>query len=1037
MSTRVNGHRLLHRLHDRRCGSLLPGLLVLVIAFAPFAAGATARQTDVGVRAISMGGAFVAVGSDATAIYWNPAAIAALQRQELDLDYADHFGLGLNEAHLSYVLPATEHHAIGIDWFHRGFDDVSGGLGLKSGFDRIAFAYGYRNGIRRLRPWIGNTSIGIAAKYVSQDADLDGQSVMSASGLGLDLGLLVPLPHNLRLGFSVQDIGGTSVEHDSGRNEQIFDANYRMGLAYKPPIEGLTLAADIDDHARVGVEYWIASQLALRAGLKTELDTPESRSDATTATFGVGVKHRYAELDYAYERHPVLDVTHYTSLSLSYNPRVVTIKDATVRPNPIFRSLYQHYQENDFFDVVIGNSAPEPIEATVGIMLPKMMTVPHQETVVLPAQSTEKYTFKVTFDEDLFNQPEASYDNFVLPVVSVSYTRGRRDQTVDKQLERVYVAGKGKLSWNVEGMAAAFVTPADLAISGMARGLVQIYDELLSGKFNRSNIGKAVILFDAMGVHSLSYQADQKTPFANVSDDKTIFDTVQYPSELLYKEEGVDTKIGDCDDLTVLYASLLENLSIDTAFLEANDPGKGHIYLMFDSGIPSDRVEDHFLSSAEYVAWEGRIWIPIETTMFGFTFGDAWRNGVAEYKRLKPLKLIDEVYVQKWMQIYKPAVLPPVIIELPSMADVDSLLSRDIAYLDQRTDQIALSAVTSLETADGAYDAGVAYLRANHLEKALGMFDRALGMNSSHADAINARGVVLTKRGAYDEALELFRRALELDDNNGFRMNIALAYYMKGERESANLMFEGVVALDKSYSQLFDFLADVGAAEEFYEVGVSYLRQSNLEKALEQFDQAEAADPQFPDAINARGVVLSRQGRYQEALEQFELAAQMDTDQLGYRLNVALAYHLLGNPKRAETLYRQVVAVDDDYEGLFDFLEATESAEQYYQLAAGYMQQSRWDKAVEYLEYALSGDPEMGDAHNALGVVLTRQGDYDGAYSAFSQAETLMPTNTGVMINMSIVRYLQGRRHEAAVLYRQVVEMDSRYEGFIDFLIKE
>ena len=79
----------------------------------------------------------------------------------------------------------------------------------------------------------------------------------------------------------------------------------------------------------------------------------------------------------------------------------------------------------------------------------------------------------------------------------------------------------------------------------------------------------------------------------------------------------------------------------------------------------------------------------------------------------------------------------------------------------------------------------------------------------------------------------------------------------------------------------------------------------------------------------------------------------------------------------------------------------------------------------------------MGDAHNALGVVLTRQADYEGAYAAFSKAEEFMPTNAGVMINMAIVRYLQGRRHEAAVLYRQVVEMDSRYEGFLDFLTKQ
>ena len=85
----------LHRLRDRLLhrGGLLPHLVVVALAVTPSTSGTGGRQTDVGVRAISMGGAFVAVGSDATAIYWNPAAIAALQRQELNLGYADHFGL--------------------------------------------------------------------------------------------------------------------------------------------------------------------------------------------------------------------------------------------------------------------------------------------------------------------------------------------------------------------------------------------------------------------------------------------------------------------------------------------------------------------------------------------------------------------------------------------------------------------------------------------------------------------------------------------------------------------------------------------------------------------------------------------------------------------------------------------------------------------------------------------------------------------------------------------------------------------------------
>ena len=105
------------------------------------AEGATSKQTDVGVRAIAMGGAFVAVANDASALNWNPAAIAALQRQEIDLSYADRFGLGLTESYMGYVLPLTESHAIGLDWFHRGFNDVSRGLGLDAGQNRLGIAY--------------------------------------------------------------------------------------------------------------------------------------------------------------------------------------------------------------------------------------------------------------------------------------------------------------------------------------------------------------------------------------------------------------------------------------------------------------------------------------------------------------------------------------------------------------------------------------------------------------------------------------------------------------------------------------------------------------------------------------------------------------------------------------------------------------------------------------------------------------------------------------------------------------------------------
>lgn len=1007
--------------------SLLASLVICLAAASSIVA--TGKRPAVGARAIAMGGAFAAVTSDASAVYWNPAALASLQRQELAFTHADRYGLGLNTSYLAYSLPLADNHALGLDWHHQGFGDSE----LDYHKHAFALAYGYRNGVSRLRRYLGNCAVGVSARYISQDVDLDSRALMSAGGWGWDAGITVPLPFGAMLGLMVQDVGGTSLEHGTGLNETVFAASYRAGLSCQP-VEGVTVAGGLDDEIRLGAEYWVRGVLALRAGMHSELDTPESFADATSASFGFGIKYRFAQFDYAYEHHPVLEPTHYTAMSLAYNPAVVSIKGATIKPSPVFRSLYRYYEETDFVDVVLGNSAQEPVEATVGISVPRVMKTPHLETVVLPPQSKAKYAFGITFDHHMFNQPEASYDHFVIPEVEVVYSRNRQERKVVKQLDRVYVAGKGKLSWNVPGMAAAFVTPEDLAVAGLARGLVQRYDELLAAKFDRSNLGKAVLIFDAMGAYRIRYQADQNTPFTSIADDKTIFDTVQYPTELLAKPEGVETKVGDCDDLTVLYASLLGNLSIDTVFLEANEPGKGHIYLMFDSGLGPGHVEDHFVRSTEFVEWQGRIWIPVETTMFGFTFADAWRNGAGEYHRLKARGLIDEMSVQRWMQKYKPASLPPARAEVPHNAMLDSLLERDMIFFDQRVERIALGAVTSLNTPEGAYDAGAAYLRLNHLEKALAMFDRVLEMDPDHADAFNGRGVALTRQGEFHEALEQYRQALRRQDSNGIRMNMALTYYVMGERQTADRLFQKVAAADEMYMELFDFLATVGEAQDSYDIGVSYLRQKRLDAAQEHLKEALGADPQYADAVNAMGVLLTYRGQYEEALGHFERAVALEPERLGFQLNVALVHYLMGERDEADVLYQQVIAQDSSYEGLLDFLAQTDSASENYRLAVAYMRQGEYERALGRLDRALQLDPEMGDAYNARGVVLVHMGKYDEAFAMFEVADALVPSQPGIRLNMAIVRYLQGRTNEAAAIYQQLVRVAPRYEGFLDFL---
>ncbi|MBU0567282.1 hypothetical protein KJ693_09645 [bacterium] len=65
---------------------LLLGLAQAVSA-EPGATGASFLKIGVGARALGMGGAFVGLADDASALYWNPAGTSQLNQKELFFAY--------------------------------------------------------------------------------------------------------------------------------------------------------------------------------------------------------------------------------------------------------------------------------------------------------------------------------------------------------------------------------------------------------------------------------------------------------------------------------------------------------------------------------------------------------------------------------------------------------------------------------------------------------------------------------------------------------------------------------------------------------------------------------------------------------------------------------------------------------------------------------------------------------------------------------------------------------------------------------------
>ena len=183
---------------------------------------------------------------------------------------------------------------------------------------------------------------------------------------------------------------------------------------------------------------------------------------------------------------------------------------------------------------------------------------------------------------------------------------------------------QGKNAWDGDVLTLRyFVTPDDPAVIKYTRDvLVRSRDSLANVNRSLEQFVKARVLVDTFA-GGLTY----------IGDPRQSADHVQYPAETL------SMRSGDCDDMTVCFASLLTSIGIPVAFVDVIPPGRsdlGHIYLLFDTGVDPRYGSSIADNPKRYVVRPTRdgnqtVWVPIETTMIADGFQEAWDRGAQEY----------------------------------------------------------------------------------------------------------------------------------------------------------------------------------------------------------------------------------------------------------------------------------------------------------------------------------------------------------------------------------------------------------------------
>jgi len=278
--------------------------------------GASFLSIGTSARAISMGGAYVGVANDISAINYNPAGLAQLKESQIMGQHTEWIS-DIKHDFLAFTRP-TLNGTMGLSVVYlsqgsiEGRDENRQRTGSFNAYDvatTLSYSRSISNGI----------SLGTNLKIIQQNIEKE-----SATGVAVDIGTQYDTQiKNLKLGLSFQNIGPKMTFISESYNLPL-TATIGLGYTLK---RAITLALDIkrniyDNKTEVsmGTEVTPISLLALRVGYLKSVnpETITSISSFKGIGGGLGLKISKFSTDYAFVPYGDLGNTHRLSFGIKF-----------------------------------------------------------------------------------------------------------------------------------------------------------------------------------------------------------------------------------------------------------------------------------------------------------------------------------------------------------------------------------------------------------------------------------------------------------------------------------------------------------------------------------------------------------------------------------------------------------------------------------------------------------------------------------------------------------------------------------------------
>ncbi|MCX5797158.1 MAG: tetratricopeptide repeat protein [Elusimicrobia bacterium] len=473
------------------------------------------------------------------------------------------------------------------------------------------------------------------------------------------------------------------------------------------------------------------------------------------------------------------------------NKAPVEISTATI--GNIFSANYKWYLKNPVGKVKVTNNVNVPFQSLkLTFRLKEFMDFGYDTEIKrLEARESVEVPLIATLNNKIL---EVSEDTPVQAEFTLTYFENGKQETVSltKPL-RVY--SRNAITWEEPRRIANFLTPKDPPVREFAVEALRDRPRCAAAGALNPNLVTAMHLWEALSEAGVRFQSNPSNPYEATREDANFpVDYAQFPRETLKR------KSGQCDDLSTLLVSMLTGANVRSAILDY----PGHMALMFDT--ETDDPAEAGLPGPALVKYQGTYWIPLEATMLGSSFAEAYRKALYAYKTEDEKGRVRVLDPRQAWESFEPATLPEAaaVNEAPKAdarakrftADAEDFAGQRYEFLKKLyTEQAA----ADVRDASAHVQLGLLEYQRGDSTAAAAEYDKALALDPKDAAALNNLAGLSYLAGDFAQAEARYLQAADADGSDAeLWLNLVKTGVRLQDKAKARGYADKALALDGS-----------------------------------------------------------------------------------------------------------------------------------------------------------------------------------------------------------------------------------------------